>query len=85
VFRYAIATGRAKHDISADLKGALAPKGTVSYATITDPRAVGKLLSAIDGFGGQRTAYAALRCQPARKVDQLPASNIDHGDRLVFG
>ncbi len=26
VFRYAIATGRAKHDISADLKGALAPK-----------------------------------------------------------
>jgi integrase len=64
VFRYAIATGRAKHDISADLKGALAPKGTISYAAITDPGGVGKLLRAIDGFGGQRTTYAALRLAP---------------------
>jgi len=37
VFRYAIATGGAKRDISADLKGALAPKGTESYAAITEP------------------------------------------------
>ena len=64
VFRYAIATGRARRDISADLKGALAPKGTVSYAAITDPRGVGELLRAIDGFGGQRTTHAALRLAP---------------------
>ncbi|HTB67739.1 MAG TPA: tyrosine-type recombinase/integrase [Steroidobacteraceae bacterium] len=64
VFRYAIATGRARHDISADLKGALAPKGTVSYAAITDPRGVGELLRATDGFGGERTTYAALRIAP---------------------
>jgi len=64
VFRYAIATGRAKHDISGDLKGALAPKGTISYAAVTDPRGVGKLLRAMDGFGGHRTAYAALRVAP---------------------
>jgi integrase len=64
VFRYAIATGRASRDISADLKGALAPKGTVSYAAITDPRGVGELLRAIDGFGGQQTTHAALRLAP---------------------
>jgi hypothetical protein len=38
VFRYAIATGRVSRDISADLKGALAPKATVSYPAIVDPR-----------------------------------------------
>jgi integrase len=63
-FRYAIATGRASRDISADLKGALAPKGTVSYAAITDPRGVGELLRAIDGFGGQKTTHAAFRLAP---------------------
>jgi hypothetical protein len=64
VFRYAIATGRVSHDISADLKGALAPKGTISYAAITDPREVGLLLRAIDGYDGQGTTYAALRIAP---------------------
>ena len=32
VFRYAIATGRAKHDIAADLIGALAPRTTTHHA-----------------------------------------------------
>ena len=32
VFRYAIATGRAKHDITADLRGALAPRTTRHHA-----------------------------------------------------
>jgi integrase len=64
VFRYAIATGRAKRDISADLKGALAPKGTESYAAITDPAKVGALLQAIEGYDGQRTTHAALRIAP---------------------
>jgi integrase len=64
VFRYAIATGRARRDISADLKGALAPKGTVSYAAITDPRRVGELLRAIAGYDGQWTTDAALRISP---------------------
>jgi integrase len=64
VFRYAIATGRARRDISADLKGALAPKGTESYAAITDPAKVGQLLRAIDEYDGQRTTHAALRLAP---------------------
>ena len=61
VFRYAIATGRAKRDVSADLKGALAPKGTHSYAAITDPAKVGQLMRAIADYDGQRTTHAALR------------------------
>ncbi len=64
VFRYAIATGRARRDISADLKGALAPKGSQSYAAITDPAKVGQLLCAIDGYDGQRATHAALRLAP---------------------
>ena len=64
VFRYAIATGRARRDIGADLKGALAPKGSQSYAAITDPAKVGQLLCAIDGYDGQRTTHAALRLAP---------------------
>ena len=40
VFRYAISTGRAKHD--ADLRGALAPVVSTSRAAITDPAKVGE-------------------------------------------
>lgn len=64
VFRYAIATGRARHDISADLKGALAPKDTRNHPGITDPSKLGELLRAIDGYEGQPTTYAALRLAP---------------------
>jgi hypothetical protein len=64
VFRYAIATGRATRDISADLRGALAPRATKSYAAITDPAKVGELLRAIDGYDGQPTTAAALKLAP---------------------
>ncbi len=64
VFRYAIATGRASRDISADLKGALTPKRARSYAAITDPVKVGELLRAIDGFDGQAATQAAIRLAP---------------------
>lgn len=64
VFRYAIATGRASRDISADLKGALSAKGTQSYPAITDPAKVGQLLRAIEDYDGQATTHAALRLAP---------------------
>jgi hypothetical protein len=37
VFRYAIATGRAEWDISADLRGALVPVVSRNHASLTDP------------------------------------------------
>ena len=64
IFRYAIATGRARHDIAADLVGALAPRTTTHHAAITDPAGVGALLRAIDGYDGQPATGAALKLAP---------------------
>ncbi|HEY6816248.1 MAG TPA: site-specific integrase, partial [Croceibacterium sp.] len=64
VFRYAIATGRATRDPTADLRGALAPVVTRSHAAITDPADVGDLLRALHGYVGQPATSAALRLAP---------------------
>jgi integrase len=61
VFRYAIATGRAERDPSADLRGALTTHQVVHRPAIVDPVGIGALLRAIDGFDGQPTTQAALR------------------------
>jgi hypothetical protein len=37
VLRYAVATGRAQHDVAADLKDALAPVKSKNFASVTDP------------------------------------------------
>jgi integrase len=64
VFRYAIATGRAERDPSADLRGALTPVKHGHMATITDPKKIGELLRAIDGYEGTPTAKCALCLAP---------------------
>jgi integrase len=64
VFRYAIATGRASRDISADLRGALTPVKTEHFPAITDPRQVGPLLRAMDGYTGSQIVRYALRLAP---------------------
>jgi integrase len=64
ILRYAIATGRAERDISADLRGALVPAVTKNHAAITEPLAIGQLLRAIDGYRGQATTHAALKLAP---------------------
>jgi integrase len=64
VFRYAIATGRASHDVTADLRGALAPVVSQNHAAITDPVKIGALLRAIDGYSGQIVTGYALRLAP---------------------
>lgn len=53
VFRYAIATGRAERDPSADLRGALAPVVTRNHPAITEPAKIGELLRAIHGYRGR--------------------------------
>jgi integrase len=64
VFRYAIATGRAERDPSADLRGALITPTVTHRATIVEPNAVGALLRAIDGFDGQPITRYALQLAP---------------------
>jgi len=64
VFRYAVATGRAERDPSADLRGALPPPPSKSMATITDPKEVAALLRAIRGYKGEVVTRCALRLAP---------------------
>lgn len=64
VFRYAVQTGRAIRDVTADLKGALPPTTTKHMAAFTDPKDVAELLRAIDGFSGTFTVQCALRIAP---------------------
>ncbi len=64
VWRYAIATGRAERDLSADLRGALPPVNGEHFAAITDPKRVAELLRAIDGYQGTTTVRYALRLAP---------------------
>jgi len=64
VFRYAIASGKAHHDVAADLRGALEPAIKRSYPAITDPSEVGALMRAIHGYTGHDVAAAALKLAP---------------------
>jgi integrase len=64
ILRYAIATGRAKHNIAADLRGALKPRRGQHRATITDPEKIGPLLSTIDAYPGYFPLRCALRLAP---------------------
>lgn len=61
VFRFAIATGRATHDPTQALRGALAAHSSKHRAAILDAKALGALLRAIEGFQGQPTTVAALK------------------------
>jgi integrase len=64
VFRYAVATGRASRDPSADLRGALPPAQHEHFASITEPVKVGELLRAVDAFSGTFVVQSALRLAP---------------------
>lgn len=61
VFRYAVATGRAERDPTADLKGALPPAKRNHLAAITEPEKIGCLLRAIDGYEGSFITKCALK------------------------
>jgi len=64
VFRYAVATGRAERDPTGDLRGAIPPAKEKHHATITDPKRIGELLRAIDGYAGYLVTKTALRLSP---------------------
>ncbi len=64
VFRYAVATGRAQRDVSADIKGALKPHHGKHFAAITDPLKLGELIRVIRGYQGGPIVRAALQLAP---------------------
>lgn len=61
VFRFAIATQRAKDDPTVALRGALTPPIVKSRAAVIERTAFGALLRAVDGYEGARLTTAALK------------------------
>lgn len=88
VFRYAVATARASDDPAHMLLGALVPPKAKHHAAITDPKELGELLRAIDGYRGQPATLFALRLAPhvfqrPGEVRQMEWSEVDF-ERAVW-
>jgi hypothetical protein len=65
VMRFAVATRRAERDSTVDLKGAIAPTKRKHLASIKDPKGIGDLMRAIDGYVGRsEVVNAAVRLIP---------------------
>jgi len=64
VFQYAIASGLATNDPAAALRSALTPVKVKSHAAPTDPKLIGAILTAIDGYQGHALTQIALRLLP---------------------
>lgn len=77
VFRYAIATGRAQRDPSADLKGSLPAHRGKHLAAITVPMQIGKLMRDIEGYRGSFIVRCALRIAPMVFVRPIELSRAE--------
>ena len=64
VLRYAVSIGLVVRDCTQDLRGALIPLNTKHHASIIDPKAIGCLLRAIQGYQGHFVTKAALQLAP---------------------
>jgi integrase len=64
IFRYAVAAGVAERNPAADLREALATAQTKHRAAITEPKAIGGLMRAIDAYEGGLVVRCALRLAP---------------------
>lgn len=64
VFRYGVANQLVGADPTRDLRGALSSRKPKHLAAILDPKRVGELLRAIDGYEGQGITHVALQLSP---------------------
>lgn len=64
IFRYAIVIEKADRNPAADLKGALPSANPEHRAAITEPKRIGELLRAVDGYQGTFVTRCALRLAP---------------------
>ncbi len=64
VFRFAVANQIAPRDPTRDLRGALVNRKPKHLAAILEPKRVGELLRAIDGYEGQPSTLLALKLSP---------------------
>lgn len=90
ICRYAVATGRATRDPTPDLKGAIPPVINKSYAALTNPQEVGKLMQDIAKYSGrfetrllmQASAYMFTRPGEVRQM-QWAEINPDRTQWLI--
>ena len=61
VFRHAVGLGYAERDITVSLRGFLEPPRVRHRPGITDPRRLGELLHAVDGYAGREIIGIALK------------------------
>jgi integrase len=64
IMRFAVATGLAERDVTADLKGALTVVVQTHHAAITEPVQAGALMRSIHAYTGHPPAVAALKLSP---------------------
>lgn len=64
VFRFAVVSGLAERDVTADLQEALATKVTKHHAAVTEPVPVCALMRAIHAYAGHPATVAALKLAP---------------------
>ncbi len=77
VFRYAIVTGRLETDITQALKGSLKPVNGGHFSAITDAKALGALLRAIDSYSGSLMVKTALQIAPLVFVRPIELRNME--------
>lgn len=64
VFRWAVLEGRTHSDITASLRGLFTTPKPTHRATLTDPKQIGELLRAIEGFSGQPAIHCGFILSP---------------------
>jgi len=64
VFRHAIRTARATADPTAALAGGLTQPPVKHYAAVIEPKAVGRLMLALDSFSGAKSVGLGLKLLP---------------------
>lgn len=64
IFRWAVRAGKTKHNVAADVVGALPAAVPQNFPTLREPDAIGGLLRAIDGYRGTYVTRYALKLAP---------------------
>jgi integrase len=64
VFRYGVAVGLASSDPTRDLRGILTPPEKRNFPAPRDPKRIGEILRAIDGYEGSFPVACAIRLAP---------------------
>jgi integrase len=85
VFRYAVQTERAPHDVTSDLRGALAPVVSEHHAALTEPARIGELLRVIDGYTGHDVTaeWTELDLDAAEPQWRIPAEKMKMGEQHI--